>query len=310
MYVRRDNKCVAKPTSDPVTQPTFTTHATSAAIPAPTTAATPTKDTTGGDSTSAATPDDGIDAILTPEAAAATLAAGAAKATVPSPTNDPYAPVTEAGATADPTQGAAQTGAPPFTFADTGVRNGSSINDGSGDDKDESSMMLVIVVVAVLSFCVVAAVVARICRWHWRRSKDAVLRRHTLNSLQQQQHAAAHVGNPGFQPNKVLPAIPGYVQDSCTQANQGSADYAMPLNTDPTYAMCVDDAGYLSPRTTTADGPTYSQPLDLGTSDAHYAAVPLTSADEARGAHYAAVPLTTADMANDSDVRGANDSQA
>ena len=161
MYVRRDNKCVAKPTSEPTIEHTFSTHATSAFIPAPTTAAAPTIGTTGGDSTSTATPGDGTDATLTPVAATATVTADAAIATVPSPTNDPYAPVTESGATADPAQGAAQTDA-------TGARDDSSSSDGSGDDGGSGILVIMMTVAAALAFIIgVGALIV-----HVRKKRD------------------------------------------------------------------------------------------------------------------------------------------
>ena len=167
---------------------------------------------------------------------------------------------------------------------------------GSDDNEDRGSMMGVIVgVVVLVVFCVVAGV-ALIWRHHWRKSKDAVLRRHTLKRSQHQQHTATHVNNPGFQPDGVLPTAPGYVEDGSIQVNQGRVEYAVPLTTDPTYATSVDDARYGAPLTTATTDPTYSQPLDLETGSAHYAASPLTTADDATGsAHYAATPLTTAD---------------
>ena len=167
---------------------------------------------------------------------------------------------------------------------------------GSDDDEDRGSMVGVIVSLVVLAVCGLVAGVALVWRHHWRKSKDALIRRHTLNRLQRQQHAAAHVDNHGFQPDKALPATPGYVEDSSIQVNQGSMDYAIPLDTDPTYAASVDDTGYGAPLTTATADPTYSQPLEREPGGAHYAATPLTTAyNAAGGVHYAATPLTTAD---------------
>ena len=183
------------------------------------------------------------------------------------------------------------------TGSDDNEDGGSDENEdgGSDDNKGGGSMMGFIIAVVVLAVCGVVAGVALSWRLHWRNSKDAVLRRHTLNRSQR------HVDNPGFQPDKELPATPGYVEDSSSHANQGCMDYATPLDTDPTCATSVDDTGYGAPHTTASADPTHSQPLDLETGSGHYAATPLTTADGAAGgAHYAATPLTTADGATSS----------
>ena len=159
-------------------------------------------------------------------------------------------------------------------------------------------MVGVIVGVVMLAVCSVVAGVALIRRYYWRKSKDAALRRYTLNrSQRQQQPEGTHVDNPGFQPDdNVLPTTPGYVEGSSIQVNQGCMDYETPLDTDPTYATSVDDTGYGAPLTTATADPTYSQPLTLEPGSDHDASTPLTTADDATGsAHYAAVPLTTAD---------------
>ena len=187
------------------------------------------------------------------------------------------------------------------TMQDTGVSgqrsaiNGSNAGNSTGGGNDTYSTTGIVVAVVVFAFCAVGAGVALIWRYLWRRSKDAVLRRHTHIRSERPQHAANHVDNPEFRADSILPATPGYVEDSSIQVNQGPVKYATPVNTRTQPSVGVGDARYGVPLTTATADPTYSQPLDVEAGSAHYAATPLTTADEVTGSAGYGTLLTTAD---------------